>query len=81
MKQLLIILSILILGGCSTIQALDDTIRPKLEQANDAVVDESRQVICNNVYRAERDFIERNNIQAETFNEFCGRDTRRTRTE
>ena len=61
------------LSACSAVDSFDDKVRPVIEAANDKTLDRSRMVICQNTYRAEMAFINRNNMTAKSFKEFCGR--------
>jgi len=75
MNKIILALSlVLLLGACSTIDRIEDRVRPVIEQANDDALDRAHNLMCNDTYRAEKAFMERHNIPAETFMTFCGRD-------
>jgi hypothetical protein len=67
MKAFAVIL-IFALSGCSSMPVL----RTALIKGNNTLMDDARQVICNNVYNAEERARKRWGVD-EVFNEFCGR--------
>lgn len=79
MKIFLIVPLLLSLGACSTVDRVENIIRPVIENANDKALDKIHKAICNNTYRAEMDFITRHNLDSDTFKKFCARGNGETR--
>lgn len=77
--KILVIPFLLLVSACSIVDNVDFIARPVVERANDKTVDRSRKVICGNTYRAEIEFINRHNISADNFKDFCGRQGGTTR--
>jgi len=81
-KNLLIIpLVILTLSACSTpfgqkADVIAGTVKALGAKTNDEAMDKARNFVCNNTYRAESQAMQRWNITAKEWSNFCGREAR-----